>query len=162
MIKVLDEIDNVLVLSEYLKIKDGITWIDFGSKSRQAGLQYKQDEDPWSSAVGKSKGNETLYNNLNPLIQGSLFENLILKYNLKRSRFLNLGPNSTYSMHKDASTRIHLPIITNKQCFMVFKEGLVEHLHMGKVYWTDTTKEHTAINCSELWRLHFVGVVDDN
>lgn len=162
MINLLETLDYVSVLKEYFKIKDSIQWTDYGQKSRQAGLQYKLNEDIWQSAVGKSKGNEKDYCLLNPIIENTIFHTIINKYNLVRSRFLFLGPNSNYSMHKDDSPRIHLPIITNKQSFMVFREGLIQHLESGNLYETDTTREHTAINCSESWRLHFVGVLIDN
>lgn len=162
MIKLLETLDYTQVLKDYLKIKKSIIWTDYGQKSKQAGLQYKLNEDMWKSAVGKSKGDEKDYCHLNPIIENTVFYIIIKKYNLVRSRFLFLGPYSNYSMHKDYSMRIHLPIITNDQSFMVFKEGLIQHLKSGNIYETDTTKEHTAINCSENWRLHFVGVLIDN
>lgn len=157
MIQILDDIDYISVLKEYTMIKSNLIWTDFGNNMRQCGLQYKENDDIWASAVGKNKDNENLYNLINPIISNTLFEKIILKFQLVRSRFLYLGPSSNYSMHRDLTSRIHLPIITNEQCFIVFKEGGVYHLQQGKIYETDTTKFHTAINCSEQWRLHFVG-----
>ena len=69
-------------------------------------------------------------------------------------------PWSCYSVHKDLTPRIHIPIITNPQNFIVFKYSPMEHLSLGNVYWVDTTQYHTAINGSDDARLHLVGIVE--
>ena len=77
-----------------------------------------------------------------------------------------VNPMSCYSLHKDSTPRIHIPLITNPSCYFIFKEnntpeGIIQHLPVGSVYWTNTTVSHTFINCSELPRLHLVGVVKE-
>ena len=72
-----------------------------------------------------------------------------------------IGPYACYSIHKDDTPRIHVPIITNPECYFVFKQGLLSHLPAGSVYWVDTTKFHTFMNCSDTPRLHIVGIVKE-
>jgi hypothetical protein len=160
MIKIIEPIDIAPILTGYLNLEPSMQWTDYGTKSSQAGLQYKDDDDVWASAVGKSQGNETSYANLNPMFKGSVFEEIINKYNFKRARLMWVGPWSCYSMHRDETPRIHIPLITNPECYFVFKDGLVQHMKTGSVYWVDTTQRHTFMNCSAQRRLHLVGVVE--
>jgi hypothetical protein len=126
---------------------------------RQTSLQYRETEDPWISAVGKLRIAESLFSNLNPYFKNTIFETIINKYKLVRSRFMWVPSYSCYSMHHDPAPRIHIPLITNPDCYFVFKKGIVEHLPCGKVYEVDTTQDHTFTNCSPLPRLHLMGVV---
>lgn len=159
MIKKIKTIDVNEILSQYLKTEKALQWTEYGHKGKQCGLQYKTDENFWTSAVGKSKGKELDYNNLNPFFKNTIFDSLISEYNLKRSRFMWSGPYSCYSMHADTTPRIHIPLITNKDCYFLFKDSTPQHMEIGYSYWIDTTKPHTFINCSDSHRLHFIGVV---
>ena len=159
MIKILEAIDTQHILTAYYKMENNFCWSDYGKK-KQVGMQYKDGDDPWTSAVGRSQGNELSYNILNPFFKNTIFEEVISKYNLIRSRLMWIDTYSCYSMHKDETPRVHIPLITNPQCFFVFKSGLIEHLTIDNVYWVDTTQIHTFINCSEHPRLHLVGVVE--
>lgn len=160
MIKTIESIDVKPILSNYAELESVLQWADYGTKSSQVGLQYKDNDDPWTSAVGKSQGQELAYANINPAFKDSVFEELINKYNLKRTRLMWVGPWSCYSMHKDETPRIHIPLITNPECYFVFMDGVVEHMAIGAVYWADTRQRHTFMNCSEHRRLHLVGVVE--
>ena len=146
------------LLGQYSQIEHGIKWVKLGEKSRQVGLQYKELEDPWSSAVGTQR-HESEYTILNPFFKNTLFENIINDYNLIRTRFMWVNPYSCYSMHTDSTYRIHVPIITNPQCFFVFKKGIIQHLSVGVVYRINTTKQHTFMNCSDTPRLHLIGCI---
>jgi hypothetical protein len=158
MIKILDQIEVSKVLEAYYALENGIVWTGYGQNSRQTGLQYKLNEDPWTSGVGKSKGHELDYDIINPFFKDTIFENIIEKYSLKRTRFMWLGPYSCYSMHRDYTIRIHVPIITNPDCYFVFKLGEVIHLPADSVYQVTTTQLHTFINCSNSYRLHLIGI----
>jgi hypothetical protein len=160
MIKILEKINIPKLLKSYFLLQNNIVWTE-QFKCKQAGLQYKADEDCWKSAVGKRRDDESLYTNLNPYFKDSFFEELIQKFNLKRTRLMIVEPWCCYSMHKDDHPRIHIPIITNPGCYFVFKEGIVEHLALGKIFWVDTRKYHTFMNCSDKSRLHLVGVVEE-
>jgi hypothetical protein len=159
MIKILNDIDIAPLLTFYNENATNFVWTEFNSASKQVGLQYKQGDDVWTSAVGKSKGDELSYAELNPFFKNSPFEEVIDRYKLKRSRLMMMGPKSCYSMHRDDTHRIHVPLITNDQCFFVFKRSIPRHISLGKVTWVDTTEEHTAVNGSDFWRLHLVGIV---
>ena len=77
----IDTIDVDNILNTLHELND-IVWTDY-SQGRQAGLQYKLGEDPWTSSVGKSQGNETQYTELNPFFKDTIFKTIIEKYNLK-------------------------------------------------------------------------------
>lgn len=161
MIKTLESIDVGPLLQYYLHIKDKIWWLD-SKKCLQASLQYKSGDDPAKSGLGRSTGHDLQFNQLNSFSQNSVFENIISKFNLKRTRLMIVEPWSCYSMHRDISPRIHIPLITNPECYFVFKEGgIVQHLPVGQVYWVDTTQYHTFINCSAEQRVHLMGSVEN-
>ena len=158
MIKIIETCPITEILDCYFKIEKGIIWTEYNGK-KQSGLQFKENEDPWASAVGKSQGNEFDYTNLNPFFKDTIFENLINQYKLKRTRLMWTSPMTCYSMHRDSTPRVHIPLITNSDCYFVFQQGIVQHLPIGYAYWFDTTKKHTFINCSTKSRLHLIGVV---
>lgn len=161
MIKLLTNLDIQPILDFYKSAENNITWgEDYISKGKQTGIQYLEGEDPWLSAVGRSKGNELSYDQLNPFFKDTVIEKLINQFNLKRTRLIWSNPWCCYSMHKDYTPRVHIPLITNPQCFFIFKKGLIFHMPAGSVYWTDTRLEHTAMNGSEFPRLHLIGAVE--
>ena len=161
MIKVLADIDITPILDCYQQLEHVINWTDYGHKGKQAGVQYKYGEDPWSSAVGRSKGNDLDLVEINPVFSGTPIEQIIKDFNLTRTRLMWVGPYACYSMHKDPNQRIHVPLITNSECYFLFKYGTPTHLKLGKVYLTDTRTEHTFVNCSDSPRLHLVGAVNN-
>lgn len=158
MIKILKKTNNLEFLAAYLKIEKEICWSGSGHKGKQTGLQYRLNEDPWSSAVGRAREHEYEFDLLNPFFKNTIFESFILEHSLVRTRLMWSGPYSCYSMHRDNFPRIHLPIITNIKCYFLFKDSVPQHMPVNNVYWVDTTKPHTFINCSEHHRLHLVGI----
>jgi hypothetical protein len=160
MIKIIDQIDSAKILEEYTRLEPGISWTAMGHKGKQAGLQYKENEEPWASAVGRSSGNELACDILNPFFAGTIFEELINKYNFKRTRLMWVSPYACYSMHKDETRRVHVPLVTNSDCYFIFKNRAPVNLKIDNVYKTDTRLLHTFMNCSEEHRLHLVGAVE--
>jgi hypothetical protein len=164
MIKAISRVDSGKLVSVYEKIEADIQWTEYGHKGRQTGLQYKLDDDPWTSAVGKHHTSELAYHHLNPLFKDTEFEEVIKKYRLLRTRLMWVYPFACYSMHQDEYPRIHIPLITNPACYFIINEGIknqtIRHLPVDMVYWVDTRKTHTFMNCSEHKRLHLVGVVE--
>jgi len=168
MIQEIDSIDISPILSSYEELKNDMVWYESIDKKvnltdthlkRQTSVQYREIEDPWISSVGRLRADESLFVNLNPYFKDTIFETLINKYRLVRSRLMWIPAYSCYSMHYDAAPRIHIPLITNPDCYFIFKKGIVEHLPCGKVYEVDTTQCHTFVNCSLSPRLHFMGVL---
>jgi hypothetical protein len=160
MIKTLSSIDHNIIVNEYNTLDSSIVWTEYGHKGKQCGLQFKEGDDPWTSAVGPSKGDELSYNFLNPFFKNTIFEKLINTYNLCRARLMWVGPYACYSMHKDESPRIHIPLVTNKDCLFVFRSRMPMHLSAGSIFWVDTRYTHTFMNCSNTPRLHLVGAVE--
>ena len=160
MIKILATIDIQPLVDYYESMADKVYWLD-SNKCKQTSLQYKTGEDPKHSGLGRGNGTDNQYVNLNTFYSNSICEELINKFSLCRTRLMLLEPWSCYSMHRDSSPRIHIPIITNPECYFVFKEdGLVQHISIGNVYWVDTTKFHTFVNCSPHRRIHLMGSVE--
>jgi hypothetical protein len=159
MIQLIRAINISPIIECYSKLESSIEWSEFGHKGKQAGLQYSAGDNCWSSAVGIGHGDQTKYNNLNPAFLDTIFEELINEFNMFRTRLMWVKPFSCYSMHKDLTPRIHIPIITNVECYFVFKKGLISHLPAGGVYKTNTLEKHTFMNCSDQHRLHLVGCV---
>lgn len=162
LIQIIDQIDVESILECYRSMKDIIQFTESGNKGSQSGLQYLSNTDPWTSAIGRIQNKESEYNLLNPVFVGTIFEKIINQYKLTRTRLIWMYPMSCYSMHNDPTPRVHIPLITNEQCYFIFKRGLIQHFPVGHVYYTDTRYHHTFVNCSEEKRLHLVGVVDNN
>lgn len=160
MIEELSDINISDILKFYESIENNISWEHNGkngSKGKQTSIQYKIGDDCWASSTGRCKGNEQEYNVINPAFKDSPIEEIIKKYSLVRSRLMWVAPMSCYSMHSDSSLRIHIPLITNEDCYFLFKFKPPVHLPSGKVWLVDTRRLHTFINCSDTWRLHIVG-----
>ena len=70
-------------------------------------------------------------------------------------------PGQVVAIHKDNCwwhghcPRIHVPVITNEQCFWVV-EGRSHHLPVGSYYEVNNRKFHSAVNNSDHGRLHLV------
>lgn len=160
--RTLSDVDHTALLAAYKELESGIQWSEFPT-GKQAGLQYRKDADPWSDAIGVWKHTKstgwTDPNYLNAYFAGTLFERIIDRLDLRRTRLLWLKPQSCYTMHVDFTPRIHIPLITNEKCFFLFEDCAPIHMPTGQIYWVDTTKMHAAVNCSKEWRLHLVGAI---
>ena len=158
MIKVLEDLDITPLLECYKNLEDNIQWSEFPT-GKQVGIQHRKDCDPWSDAVGQpdSRGwKEEMF--INQFFKNTPFEYYINKYKIRRTRLMWIKPHSCYSMHRDYTPRLHIPIITNPDCYFVFKKEGLFNMPVGHIYWVDTTKEHSAMNCSNEWRLHLLGI----
>jgi hypothetical protein len=160
--RITNPINVTPIIHEYFKLEKNIQWLSNGNESRQCGIQYITGEDPFTSATGKLRSDtiETEYNVINPLFQGTIFEELIKEHNLFRTRLMWAGTKSCYSLHKDKTQRLHIPLITNDQCLFVFPEdSKFIYLPSGYAYIVDTTRTHSFCNFSQRSRLHLVGCI---
>jgi len=81
--------------------------------------------------------------------------------NLYRTRIMKLNPKQCYSYHIDRSPRVHLAVTTHQHCFFMEDDKLIHIPNDGYPYLVDTTKYHTAMNCTlDLERIHIVGCVE--
>jgi len=163
-VSIISTIDHLKILTEYYNLEPRIEWPEKSAKGMQCGLQYAIGEDPSSSAIGKLKQSryEKEYKKINPLFQNTIFEEIINQFDLYRSRLMWLSPYSCYSIHKDTTKRIHIPLITNSSCFFIFPDiPDIIHLSAGNTYIVDTTKMHSFCNFSNTPRLHLIGCIYD-
>ena len=80
-----------------------------------------------------------------------------------RTRIMLARPKSCYSIHKDYSPRLHLPLVTNTECNFLLTDPL-QMFHLpadGTTTWVDTRNRHTAMNGSTDPRLHLVMIVKE-
>ena len=77
-----------------------------------------------------------------------------------RSRLMNMPPKYCYSYHKDKSKRIHVPITTNSDCWIIVEKNIHHLPANGSHYIVDTTKMHTAVNASAEDRIHILGNIE--
>ena len=75
-----------------------------------------------------------------------------------RTRIMTMSSKTCYSYHWDLSSRIHLPLIANEDCFFVIEDEVYRTPADGSVYRVDTTKKHTFVNASFEKRIHVMGI----
>lgn len=91
---------------------------------------------------------------------GEVIDGLRRDFGAYRGRFMLMRFKTCLSMHRDYSPRLHVPIITNPDCFMVVDDQVCR-LPSGASYLVDTRLPHTAINSGKKDRLHLVFCVSD-
>lgn len=94
-----------------------------------------------------------------PIFDLPYTNSIILMLNLVRTRVMRMKPKTCYSYHSDMTKRIHIPLITNENCFMVIEDEIFRYPADGNYYIMDTTKKHTAVNASFRERIHIVGCI---
>jgi hypothetical protein len=78
-----------------------------------------------------------------------------------RGEVVNLIPNRSLTPHIDIywfhreSRRIHIPIITNDQCFLTFEDRQY-HLAVGSIYEMNNRILHSAVNNGLTNRVHVI------
>ncbi len=88
-----------------------------------------------------------------------VIERLREKYPIGRVRLLWKHPRTCLSYHRDPEPRLHIPIVTHPNSFMVIDKECHHMPADGTVWITDTTKYHTAFNGSEQTRVHLVATL---
>jgi hypothetical protein len=136
----------------------------------QIAIQHSEpDVDDYSAGIGtaskKSQAWENMFTHIQPKFKGTAIADYLewLAVPVYRTRIMLSRHKSCYSIHRDYSPRLHLPLITNTQCNFVFTKP-AKLIHMpadGQTYWVDTRREHTFMNGSVEHRLHLVMIVKD-
>jgi len=124
--------------------------------------------DNWYAGTGQSQAKtnkwEHSFCHIQPSLRGTALEYYLkwLDIPVFRTRIMMSRPKGCYSIHKDYSPRLHLPLMTNKQCnFLITDPLTMFHLPAdGTTTWVDTTKQHTFMNGSTEQRLHLVMIVE--
>jgi len=141
-------------------------------ETRPDGQIAIQTDDPsidnWYAGTGQSQAKtndwEHSFCHVQPSLCGTVIEDYLkwLDIPVYRTRIMLSKPKGCYSIHRDYSPRLHLPLVTNKQCNFLITEPLTMfHLPAdGTTTWVDTTKQHTFMNGSTEQRLHLVMIVE--
>ena len=121
----------------------------------------EEDFDPYLGTQGfkwLSEEGYIEYEFRNPIYDYLEYTNkVIADLKIHRTRLICLRPQTCYTYHKDFSQRIHIPLITNPNCFLIVDDELNRYPADGSSYLINTTKHHTAVNASKRDRWHIVG-----
>ena len=120
----------------------------------------------WYTGVGRidelEEKDEKNYIHLNVNLKNTALVNFITDNRGYRTRIMSMPSRQCYSIHKDPGPRVHLPISTNSQCWMIWPTlSKCYRMPEGILFWTDTTKEHTFINGDIKDRIHLVMCIED-
>lgn len=158
VMKLLGSVDN------FLQIKQEV--LDIVShrlnEHNQIILQtVDPDVEDWYTGIGSLKHlanpNEIDYKYIQPSLKETALDRLISKYGAHRTRIMNMPARKCYSIHKDMSYRIHIPIVTTSMAWMVWPyEQACHNFLEGYAYWTNTTLNHSFFNGAEVDRIHLV------
>lgn len=150
-----------ILTSKYIKHNLAIRMNGFSLQHR------KEVIEPWNFVDGLESGK--LYQNcsekdfsiINDKFIHTEFERIITHFSLFRTRVMELKGRQCYSIHHDSTWRLHIPIITNDNCFFYFPKHKQDFfLEEGKVYLVNTIEKHTFVNTSNDNRAHLVGCID--
>jgi hypothetical protein len=128
---------------------------------------YIEDDDNWYTGIGSIEEleikEEKSYKFINKSLKDTEIEKLIVKHNGFRTRIMAMPPRQCYSIHADPTPRIHIPIVTSDQCWMIWPtKSSCFQLKEGSVYWTNTKIPHTFVNGSkDEYRIHIVMCVHE-
>lgn len=122
--------------------------------------------DNWHCGIGSieelEETEEKKYYHINSQLRNSAIEELIKKHNGFRTRIMLMPSRQCYSIHSDPTPRLHIPIVTNDQCWMIWPHhNTCKQLEAGLVHWTDTRKKHTFVNGGTENRIHIVMCIDN-
>jgi hypothetical protein len=162
LLRFLDKLENFESLSK--EVLD--LWERLQPDGNQIVCQTRfPDSDDWIEGAGRieelPEQEERKYQYINKEIQGSEIDRIVSKYNGFRARIMIMPSRKCYSVHSDPTPRIHIPILTNDQCWMIWPEASVcRRLRQGNVYWTNTQQSHTFINGSTKDRIHLIMGID--
>ena len=150
------------ILKEWNSLKPRL-WEDMWYNGNQTCLQYSDTcNDIFTEGCGSIKRaggrTEEDFRLMNPLYEGTIFEEIITDMCAHRTRIMTLSKRHCYSIHADTSPRLHLALETNKDALFFWPEDMVlKHIPAdGYIYRTDTTRKHTFINCGSEERTHMV------
>lgn len=94
-------------------------------------------------------------------VQLEQFAEYTFQGKIGRIRYMTMAPKSvlTYHTDPDDTIRLHIPLITNDNCFFINNEVISRMDRVGALYTFDSTVPHTAVNASREPRTHIVASV---
>jgi len=162
-------VKKIEVYPNFEKLKKEVIELQESINLNIISLQYHDiNNTEWNNAEGYQFGPiEHEFKNLQPSLKGTEIEQLLLGIgkNWRRTRIMTMAPLSVYTVHSDPNPRAHIPILSNHLCRFYFpkqSDCLVDFMSDdGSIYWVDTRKTHTFINCSNFKRIHIVASLFD-
>lgn len=94
-----------------------------------------------------------------PLFDIPYTNSIIKELGMYRTRIMKMSGKTCYSYHWDQTQRMHIPVVTNENCFFVIEDEVVRLPADGNHYLIDTRKKHTFVNASFEERIHIVGII---
>ena len=129
-------------------------------RDNQVALQSVEGNDDPYYACGKITDKEHKETDFTKFLFNMPYTNSILeKHNICRARVARLTRRTCYTYHQDYTKRMHIPLVTNENCFMIVDDQLHRLPADGSIYIIDTTKNHTAVNASREDRIHIVSCI---
>ncbi len=145
------DIDRILIELEMLPKYD-----------TQIGLQAVPGVSDPFYATGRITDKEHKEEDFTEFLFDLPYTNSVLNnLNVYRARVMNMKPKTCYTYHQDWSKRLHIPLITNENCFFIIDDKVSRYPADGRSYIVDTTKMHTFVNASLENRIHIVGCVSE-
>lgn len=173
--EVLDLFSRKDIFDSYFPNQLGLTYEndDCINKFSDAIGSLDYDYDKWTDAqkdagepppLSTRKVTEKDFNKIVPELAGTYIYDILLelqtKYKIGRTRLMLSKPKTCLSWHHDSTYRLHIPVVTQEGCWMVW-ENCTLHMPEGSCYWADTTQWHTAFNGSFKNRIHLVATVEE-
>lgn len=155
--------------TECLRVANKYGEWEFRSDGQVAIQTDNSDVDNWYAGTGHSTTKTPEWEHNFKYIQPSLKDSIIDDYikwldiPVYRARIMLAREKGCYSIHRDYSPRLHLPLVTNKQCNFLITDPL-QMFHLpadGTTTWVDTRLPHTFMNGSTEKRLHLVMIVKE-
>ena len=140
------------------------TPVEDQSNSGTLSLHYDWDNHDSTDPTSKPKMRDVILDEIDftevcDFLKGTYTEEVINifneKYGAVRGRYMMMNWKTCLTYHNDQTTRIHLPLVANEDCFMIIDDE-VERLWEGITYHVNTTKKHTALNAGRHLRFHMV------
>lgn len=149
-----------LDIKSTLKILDSVP-IDWDNQLCVTSRNGNDLLDGIGSINDYSESNERDFNKLNSFFKNTDIERLLISirqsgYSYGRVRLMKLHPKTVYSYHMDTETRLHFALDTNQDNMFIIEDEIFRIPVDGFGYHMDTTRYHTAINCSPSIRIHLV------
>lgn len=148
IVRLQEETDKILWQPDLERYKDQLSLQTDGS-------------DNWNASTGtKINHDERQWDKVHPGLIGTWWEDFFkqLPFTVYRARLMTMQPRTCYSIHKDDTPRLHIPIKTHRQARFIFTQPPdLRHLPAdGAMWWVDTRQEHSAMNGSLEPRIHLV------
>lgn len=126
----------------------------------QIGLQTVPGIDDPFYATGRITDKDHEEKDFTQFLFDIPYTNSVLKdLNVYRARIMRMRPKTCYTYHQDWTKRLHIPLVTNINCFLIVGDEVLRYPADGNSYVVDTTKMHTAVNASLKDRIHIVGCI---